>query len=69
MKDFKDIYTVFVIDTSNQPEKAKNEKTDVAIEITRNEPLGIAQLEYYIIVIYDRFFRLHLHEARVSQMS
>ena len=69
MKDFKDIYTVFAIDTSNQPEKGKNEVVNVRIDITRNDVAGIAQLEYYVIVIYDRFFKMHLKEGRVSQLA
>ena len=57
MKDFKDIYTVFVIDTSNQPDKQKNEVTNVRIDITRNDTAVIAQLEYYVIVIFDKYFK------------
>jgi len=69
MKDFKDIYTVFVIDTSNQPEKAKNEKTTVRIEITRNDDAVIPQLDCYVIVIFDRWFKMHLKETRISQLA
>ena len=68
MNDFKNIYSVFVIDASNQPAKAKNEVTNVRIDLTRNEPLGIAQLEYYVIVIYERYFKMHLKENRISQL-
>ena len=68
MKDFKDIYTVFAIDTSNQPAKAKNEVTNIRIDITRNSAAVIAQLEYYVVVIYERWFKLHLRESRVSQL-
>ena len=69
MKDFKDIYTVFVVDTSNQAEKSRNEATNVRIDITRNDVAGIAQLEYYVVIIYDQFFKMHLKEARVSQLT
>src|SRR3977135_261986 len=69
MKDFKDIYRVFAIDTSNQPEKGKNEVVNVRIDITRNDIAPIAQLEYYVIVIYDRYFKMHLKEARVSPLA
>jgi hypothetical protein len=66
--DFKNIYSIFAIDTSNQAEKGKNEKTDVSIDIARNEPLGIAALDVYGIVIYDRWFKMHLHEQRISEL-
>src|SRR5437773_5174498 len=69
MKDFKDIYSVFVVDTSNQHDKGKNEVVNVRIDITRNDVAGIAQLEYYVIVIYDRFFKMHLNESRLSQLA
>ena len=57
-----------MIDTSNQTQKAKNEKTDISIDLTRNEPLGIAGLDVYGIVIYDRWFKMHLHEQRISEL-
>ena len=69
MKDFKEIYTVFVVDTSNQAEKARNEATNVRIDITRNNIAGIAQLDYYVVVIYDRSFKMHVKENRVSQLA
>ena len=42
VKDFKDLYTIFAIDTSAQPETGKNEVVDIKIEIERNDILGVA---------------------------
>ena len=70
MEDFKDIYTVFAIDTSNQSERGKNEAVNVNIKIKRNAiGTGIAKLEYYVIVFYDHWIKMSLKEGKVSDVA
>ena len=66
MEDYKNLYPIFAFDCSASPEKGKNQTTNIRIDIKRNSVTTIPSLDYYVIVIYDKFVLLHYKDGRVS---
>ena len=68
MKDYKNIYTVFGFDTSAQPVKPSNSSMNIKIKIKRSAvgAAVIAQLDYYVIIFYDKVIRLFPQEKKVT---
>ena len=75
MKEFKDLYTIYAIDISNQKDKVKGINSNLSLRVHRNEIPGNnnnasnpQNSEYFILVLQEKHLKLNLLSGNVESI-
>ena len=66
-KEYRDLYSIFAIDCSDQVEKVNNNPTNLKLKISRraipadnNLPLNPKNIEYYILILNEKRYKINV---------